>query len=180
MCGPMAGDRTVDRPASSPEAIREYLNRKALAAARHRSALGRVLGLNETEMAAVAHLGRAGQMTPTQLAAALNLTSGGVTALVQRLERAGHVRREPHPYDRRSTLLRLTPSIVERAEEAFAPLVEATDRITDQLDERDREVIGRFLEQVAEVNERHAEQLAVTVDDREHHLVGVPAPGLWA
>jgi DNA-binding MarR family transcriptional regulator len=174
----MAGDRIGDGSPYSTEAIRDYLNRKALAAARHRSALARTLGLNETEMEAVVHLGRAGQLTPTQLGALLNLTSGGVTALVQRLERAGHLCRDPHPFDRRSTLLRLSPSILERAEEAFAPLVGAIDRITADLDDHDRRVIGRFLEQVASVNEQHAERLTASADESE--LVGAPSPGLWA
>jgi DNA-binding MarR family transcriptional regulator len=174
----MAGDSIGDGSRYSSEAIRDYLNRKALAAARHRSALARTLGLNETEMAAVAHLGRAGQLTPTQLGALLNLTSGGVTALVQRLERAGHLCRDPHPFDRRSTLLRLSPDLVERAEEAFAPLVGAIDRITADLDDRDRRVIGRFLEEVASINELHAETLTASAGDGD--LQGVPAPGLWA
>jgi len=41
---------------------------------------------------------------------AFHLSSGAVTALVDRLEEAGYARREPHPTDRRSSLLVLTPA----------------------------------------------------------------------
>src|SRR5687767_14847140 len=100
---------------ATPVAIRRALTRKGLAAARHRAAVGRLLGLSETELLALQHLGMSGRLTPSALGSLLRLTSGGTTALVQRLERTGRVAREAHPADRRSTLLRLTPQAEEEA-----------------------------------------------------------------
>ena len=91
------------------ETIRQLLNRRDLASARHRSAISRRLGLSESEMLAVAHLAQRGRLSPSELAELLDLSSGGVTALVQRLELAGHVERQAHPTDRRSVLLELSP-----------------------------------------------------------------------
>ena len=71
--------------------IRAALNRKALADARHLAALARQLGLTETEVLAVQHLARAGELTPGQLGTQLHLSSGGTTAVVHRLKRAGHI-----------------------------------------------------------------------------------------
>jgi DNA-binding MarR family transcriptional regulator len=163
---------------TSPEGIRASLNRKALASARHRAALGRVLGLGEGEVLAIQHLARAGRMTPSQLASVLRLSSGGATALVQRLEREGHVTREPHPRDRRSVLLRLTPEIESRAGEALAPLVAEIDALTARLSEPERAVVADFLARVAEAGERHADALAR--DTSEPVAAGSPVPGLWA
>ncbi|MCW3064097.1 MAG: Transcriptional regulator, partial [Solirubrobacterales bacterium] len=83
----------------SPERLRDYQQRKSLASERHRAAMARILGLSDKEVAAILLLARSGHLTPGQLGGLLSLTSGGVTALTQRLERAGHIRRQPHPVD---------------------------------------------------------------------------------
>lgn len=140
------------------ETIRQLLNRRDLAAARYRAAMSRQLGLGDSEMLAVAHLAQRGQLTPSELGVLLDLSSGGVSALVQRLEDAGHVTREPHPRDGRSNVVRLAPALVERATLAFGPLVEDLDRLSSELADPDRLSVQRFLSRVVEVSERHAEQ----------------------
>jgi len=166
---------------TSAEGIRASLNRKALASARHRAALGRLLGLAEGEVLAIQHLARAGRMTPSQLGSALRLSSGGATALVQRLERGGHVARDPHPHDGRSVLLRLTPQIEARAGEALAPLVAEIDALTARLSDDERALVADFLARVAEAGERHADELARSAGDAAPAGAGgSPVPGLWA
>ena len=51
----------------------------------------------------------AGEVTPTQLAKQSGLTTGGVTAVLDRLESARLIQRAPNPRDRRSVLVRATP-----------------------------------------------------------------------
>jgi DNA-binding MarR family transcriptional regulator len=160
--------------------IRRALTRKALAAARHRAAIGRLLGLSESEVLAMQHLAVAGQLTPSGLGRRLRLTSGGTTALVQRLERAGYVAREAHPVDGRSSLLRLTPKAEEAAVEAFAPLVAELDRFVNELPEEERDVVGRFLAAVADAAERHSENAVRLAEDRARAAIGAPVPALWA
>jgi DNA-binding MarR family transcriptional regulator len=101
--------------------IRAALHRKVLADARQRAALARHLGLTESEVLAIQHLARAGKLTPGQLGWLLQLSSGGTTGLVHRLERGDHLIRDEHPRDRRSTVLRLTPAIAAWTSEAWAP-----------------------------------------------------------
>jgi DNA-binding MarR family transcriptional regulator len=165
---------------SAGEEIRALLNRKALAAARHRGALARLLDLGEREVLAIQYLAQEGQLTPARLAALLHLSSGGATALVQRLEQAGHIAREPHPVDRRSTILRLTPDIERRAGEVFAPLVDDVERAVAALSKADRSAVRLFLERVADAGERRAEELTHTADVSARGRRGIPAPGLWA
>jgi DNA-binding MarR family transcriptional regulator len=162
------------------EAIRKAINRKELAATRQRSALGRLLGLSDTDVLAIQHLAAAGRLTPTQLGSMLGMTSGGATALVQRLEREGFVAREPHPSDRRSALLRLTPEIERQAGEALAPLVAAIDALSAQLDDRERRAVARYLAAVADAGERHADELARRADAATQPVPASPVPALWA
>jgi DNA-binding MarR family transcriptional regulator len=168
-------------PASDPAgAIRSALNRTDLAATRHRAALARVLELSENDVLALQYIARSGRLTSSQLATRLGLTSGGVTALVHRLERAGHVLREPHPIDRRSSLLRLSATVERRLAEVLGPLIEQVETLTGRLSEPERELVARFLEELAGVAEREADALSSRADDVEAAVLSVPVPGLWA
>jgi DNA-binding MarR family transcriptional regulator len=161
-------------------AIRGLLNRKDLAAARHRGALADVLGVTETELLGIAHLAQHGELTPTGLGRLLALSSAGATAVVQRLERTGFVERAPHPSDGRSAVLRLTAAGVERAEAAMAPLVADLDRISAALEPASRHAVGAFLREVAEVSERHAARLRDEAGLAGTAMTAAPVPGLWA
>jgi DNA-binding MarR family transcriptional regulator len=84
------------------------------------------LGLNEGDYGVLAALRRAGaphRLTPSDLARHQMMTSGGMTAAIDRLERRGLVGRRPNPNDRRGTLVELTDegrTVVDRAMELQA------------------------------------------------------------
>ena len=160
--------------------IRAALNRKALADARHRAALARRLGLTSTEVLAVQYLARAGELAPGQLATQLQLSSGGTTGVVHRLQHAGHITRDAHPLDGRSTLLRLTLAMKEAAAGAWAPLVAELDKLAQDLPGGEREAVMRFLERVADAAEQHADRLARDAAAHAQSALAVPLPALWA
>lgn len=112
------------------------------------AAVARRRGLEVSEIAALEHLQGAGELTPGQLAARLSMTSGAVTALVDRLERIGHVQRSPNPRDRRSSILRVTPAGAEDAVRYLAPLAEEITQIATGLSDEERDTAGKFLEQL--------------------------------
>ena len=167
----------ITQPAPTNATLRALLARKSLADARQRAAAARLLGLTESDVLAIQQLAWAGALTPGQLGAQLRLTSGGTTALVQRLLRLSYVVREPHPVDRRSTLLRLTPEAERDAGALYAPLVGELDEIAARLGDGDALAL---LEAVATAAERHADQLAHAADAQRPRIPRVPTPGLWA
>ena len=122
------------------------------------SSLARRTGLGASEGAALEHLQQAseGGLTPTQLGRRLGLSSGAVTALVDRLEGAGRVERRPNPEDRRSSVVRLKPSGSEDALRHMRPLQADLMEETAGLTDGERAVVGRYLEAVAAILERHA------------------------
>ncbi|TXN47040.1 MarR family transcriptional regulator [Methylobacterium sp. WL7] len=68
-------------------------------------------GLQQGEFDVVATLRRSGApyaLTPTALCDAAMISSGGMTARIDRLEKAGLIARRKHPTDRRGTLVALT------------------------------------------------------------------------
>jgi len=75
---------------------------------RHR--FSTAVGLSDTEFSAVMRVGRAVELTPKQLATSVDMTTGAVTAMIDRLEIAQLIERRPNPDDRRSLLLHLSPT----------------------------------------------------------------------
>jgi DNA-binding MarR family transcriptional regulator len=177
-----SGDRIIHSVehvmAEDDEGIRQLLNRRDLAAARYRTAIAKQLALGESEMLAVAHLAQHGVLTPGQLGALLDLSSGGASALVQRLEDAGALVRRAHPTDGRRSLVRLSPALIQRAERAFGPLVSELEELSAALDEAERRLIRRFLARAAEVTERHADR-ARNALRREAQEAAPGVPSLW-
>ncbi len=84
-------------------------------------------GLGPTDARLVFHLAAAdgAGVTPKQASAHLELSTGAMTSLIDRLERRGHLERRPNPEDRRSILLHLTASGAAVADDIGARWVTA-------------------------------------------------------
>ena len=76
---------------------------------RFRARYAAEFGFGSNELIALLAVGRTGSATPKAVAEEVGLTSGSVTALLDRLEASGHIHRVPNPCDRRSVLLQTTP-----------------------------------------------------------------------
>ena len=74
--------------------------------------------MNPTDLESLDILARHGPMTAGRLAEMTGLTTGAITGLVDRLERRGYARREPHPTDRRSVIVQ---PLIENAERDLGP-----------------------------------------------------------
>ena len=66
------------------------------------------LGVNRTDLRCVEILVAQRTASPGELGPALGLTTGGVTAMLIRLERLGYLRRVPHPDDGRKVIVEVT------------------------------------------------------------------------
>lgn len=101
-------------------------------------------GIGRPEFDVLATLRRAGepfQLSPGELAASMALSTGGTTARLDRLEKAGLVERLPSPSDRRSVLVRLTEAGYEVIEQAVgAGLAEQQRMLADLPSERLRQL----------------------------------------
>ncbi|MEV6693007.1 MarR family transcriptional regulator [Micromonospora sp. NPDC051196] len=84
-------------------------------------------------------------ITPGKLAEHLDLSSGSVTALIDRLERAGHLRRDRDTTDRRKVLLHYAEQGASVARDFFRPLGERTDGVMAEFRDEELEVVYRFL-----------------------------------
>ncbi|MEC3979309.1 MarR family winged helix-turn-helix transcriptional regulator [Amycolatopsis sp. H20-H5] len=117
--------------------------------------LAKRLELGGTDVQALQHL--AGSPRPlgtVDLAHALSIRSASATVLVDRLEAAGHVRRVPHPTDRRRITLAVSDSARTEVRAALAPLISAITELTERLEPAHAETVAGFLADTTEVLRR--------------------------
>jgi DNA-binding MarR family transcriptional regulator len=108
----------------------------------------REAGLGEGAYGVLAALRRSGppyELTPTALAQHRMMTSGGMTPVIDGLERQGLVERVPNPADRRGSLVRLTRSGRAAVDRAMAMHAEAEQELVAGLGPREREQLARLL-----------------------------------
>lgn len=125
--------------------IAAELRRLMLVRQHYLAAVCRRSGVSRTEFDALDELSHQGPLTPGELGVALSLTSGSVTAMVDRLERLGWARRERHPDDRRKVVVELTPEAERVGEEQIGPLVVAMEAAAAEFSAKEQRVIERFL-----------------------------------
>ncbi|MGY1729531.1 MarR family winged helix-turn-helix transcriptional regulator [Geodermatophilus sp. SYSU D01062] len=116
-------------------------------------------GLGRTDVRAVTAImdaARAGQpLTAGGLGAAVGLSSASVTALVDRLERAGHVQRVRDPADRRRVVLQMTAPTMAAGAAYFGGLQRELLAAMEDLSDADVAVVHRWLTAVTDVVVAH-------------------------
>jgi DNA-binding MarR family transcriptional regulator len=103
-------------------------------------------GLGLTDMQLLHMLQLYGPSTPSRLAAWTRLSSGGVTVALDRLEKAGYLRREANPADRRSLLITLIPTRLRKLAGMYEGVESETRRLLATLPQADLEAVVRFFE----------------------------------
>jgi DNA-binding MarR family transcriptional regulator len=126
----------------------------------------RALGVNRTDGRCLDIIDREGPVAAGRLAQASGLTTAAVTAVIDRLERAGYARRVDDPKDRRRVLVEITSLMRERGEAIWGPyefFQEMLGRYTvEQLELlRDFHRVGR------EFNEQRAAEVRKLRFDRD-------------
>jgi DNA-binding MarR family transcriptional regulator len=137
---------------------------------RFEDAAAAYVGVNRTAMRCMDVLDQAGQLTPGEIAVQTGLTSGAVTAMLDRLERVGLVQRRPDPSDRRRVLVQLTDKARRVAAEIYGPLVgemTAFERYSDA----ELRLIADFLRLGTATLRRHADRV-----ERQASQAGRPRP----
>ncbi|MFD4421916.1 MarR family winged helix-turn-helix transcriptional regulator [Agromyces sp. NPDC058484] len=116
-------------PTDEQQIYREYLDAVGL----HGLAGAQAVGLHPTEWYAVSLISLEGAITSGELATRTGLTTGATTRLIDRLERAGYVRRGADPADRRRVM-------VEPVHTSYAEI----DDVVDPARGRIAEVLARY------------------------------------
>jgi DNA-binding MarR family transcriptional regulator len=118
------------------------------------------LGLNRTDLHCLNIIENSGGLTAGELAGEAGLTSGAVTGVIDRLERAGYARRVADPSDRRRVKLEVTPKFYARADKIWGPLAaDWSSRLAGRFTAEELERVIDFLRTTTEIGREHLERV---------------------
>jgi DNA-binding MarR family transcriptional regulator len=109
--------------------------------------------LNETDMKALRYIIASSNadvaVTAGALAEHLHISTASVTKLLDRLERAGHIVRKPHPTDRRAVTVEITPETHRQVRRTMGLQHARRFEVARSLSPAEREIVTRFLTELS-------------------------------
>ena len=118
------------------------------------------LGVNETDLHCVNIIENSGGLSAGELASLSGLTAGAVTGVIDRLERAGFVRRVSDASDRRRVMAEVTAAFYGRANRIWGPLAADWHRVlAARFTVQELKRITDFLTAANDLSRRHVKRL---------------------
>ncbi|HEY6420358.1 MAG TPA: MarR family transcriptional regulator [Candidatus Binataceae bacterium] len=102
------------------------------------------LGINATDYQIINLVDLLGPATPGELAQMTGLSSGGVTVVLDRLEKAHYVERGRNPHDRRSVIVRMVAARRRGLNARYKSILARMDQVFAAYDEKQLGVINDF------------------------------------
>jgi MarR family transcriptional regulator, organic hydroperoxide resistance regulator len=127
------------------EAVVQEIRRFIAGAILQNQKIADEVGLHLTDTQCINVLELVGPTTPGNLARSTGLTTGGVTVMLDRLEKAGYVKREPNPQDRRSLLVRTNPRKLEKLHSYYGEINRLLGAYLEETSEADLATVVTFL-----------------------------------
>lgn len=132
------------------------MNRQVL---RYYDAVADQLGLPVTDLACLGTLRDRRRASAGELASELGLTTGAVTRMIDRLHRAGFVRRLPDPRDRRRVIVELVPEAEASVAGLFAGQAAQLTESASDLSPSVLRLLLRFVRERTRVSREEADRL---------------------
>jgi DNA-binding MarR family transcriptional regulator len=148
----MSRDRLIEQ---AGEAVRLFQN----AVDQVDEAAVNVFGINRTDARCLDLIDMRGRITAGELARASGLTTGSVTAVLDRMERAGFVRRVRDDEDRRRVYVELTPEARRRIAEVYGPIAEEGAALSERYTDEQLETIRAYTTDGTELLLKHVARI---------------------
>jgi DNA-binding MarR family transcriptional regulator len=129
-------------------------------------AVAEVLGINRTDARCLDIVDQHERITPGQLGVQAGLTTGAVTAVVDRLERAGLIRRVRDDEDRRRVWLEVTPAASETIGTLFEPMLQEANRQMERFSTKELAAMIEFVRLARELTDAHNDRLRAKMDTK--------------
>ncbi len=142
------------------------------ASARFDQAVADALGLNRTDTRCIDLLDREGRLTAGELADRTGLTTGAITTVIDRLERAGYARRAADAADRRRVYVELTDMARSAADRFYADHTRRAEQLYERYTADQIAFLVEFLQGVREFNEGKASALEAVAASQRRHAKG--------
>ncbi|UYY83596.1 MarR family transcriptional regulator (plasmid) [Arthrobacter sp. YA7-1] len=116
------------------------------------------LGLGTSDLVALGYVHKHGPTPPGEMGAWMGMTSGTITALLDRIEKAGFVVRSNNPADRRSLLIRITPAGRHAMEWVYEQFDNALEDSLATIPGPPIDQLASILEHLSQALENHGKQ----------------------
>jgi DNA-binding MarR family transcriptional regulator len=122
------------------------------------------VGLAPSDLETMGFLEDAGPMTAGRLAELTGLTSGAVTHMVDRLERARYVRRRSDPADRRRVLVEKVPGRAKEFERFYGPMARGATEFLGRYSDVELALIAELLEHMVTFGRAQTQRIQALPD----------------
>ncbi len=122
-------------------------------------AAGDRLGVNRTDLRCLSVVSQAGAMTPSALADATGLTRGAMTTALDRLERAGYLRRVRDQKDRRSLRVEPVKEAMKGVLELYGPIAAEGARMLQKFTAAELSAVLKILDESTKMQRDHAKRI---------------------
>ena len=144
--------RAADSRLEKEQQLRRDLRSVLCKVLRLDATVARRLGIHGTDLASLELLETADEpVTPTMLSDYLGISTGSATAAIDRLERAGFVRRVPNSHDRRGIIIEPVEGQQERLLSAYHQLRSRYAELIEGISDDELDVINRFLKGIERI-----------------------------
>ena len=144
--------RAADSRLEKEQQLRRDLRSVLRKVLRLDATVARRLGIHGTDLASLELLETADEpVTLTMLSDYLGISTGSATAAIDRLERAGFVRRVPNSHDRRGIIIEPVEGQQERLLSAYHQLRSRYAELIEGISDDELDVINRFLKGIERI-----------------------------
>ena len=155
--------------------VGRLVRRHSIAIVLFHQAVAERLGLGPTDHKCLDMQRERGAMTGSDLAAITDLTTGAITGVVARLERAGYLQREPDPHDRRQQILSPVLERMRDIHHLFGPIRNDVAALLERFDTQELTAIAEFLRGSTDLAYRHVALLRAQATAQTPDLAGTQA-----
>jgi DNA-binding MarR family transcriptional regulator len=131
--------------ASLLQELEEAMRRSSAQGVLFGQAVADVAGLSGSDLECLDFLNLEGRVTAGRLAEITGLTTGAITGVVDRLEKAGFVRRERDEADRRKVFIVTVPESVARIAQFYMPMKRAMEGLWQGYSETELRLLLQFV-----------------------------------
>ncbi|MEU1086419.1 MarR family transcriptional regulator [Streptomyces sp. NPDC005892] len=149
------------RPVASAEQALQRMDRFVALSLVGQSDVAQSLGLNVTDLTCLGHILGAGSgaLTAGDLAERADLTTGAITGVLNRLERAGFARRQPDPGDRRRVRIVADESAAGRVVAVYEPFYRRLKALFADYSPEETAVLADWFTRAADEMRAHLAEL---------------------
>lgn len=151
-----------DQPTDLQENLTLRMRRLGTRTVLYQQQVASSLGLYNNDFISIDILHEKGPITAGELSKLTGLTTGSVTALIDRLEKSGYVRRDNDPKDRRKVIIVPLYEDKEDVSETYLKLYASMMDLASSYTEEELDLITQFLGKASTVLEEQIQHLSST------------------